>query len=41
MTVTLTVEAGSSDVDQFLAAMIRKYVRVNGGGNVQRAYGRH
>lgn len=41
VTVTLQVDAGSSGADQFLAAMIKKYVKVNGSGNVQKAYGAH
>lgn len=41
ITVTLEVDAGSSGADQFLAQMIKKYVKVNGSGNVQKAYGAH
>jgi hypothetical protein len=39
--VTLQIDAGSSNADQFLAAMIKKYVKVSGGGNVQKAFGAH
>ncbi|MEA5366106.1 hypothetical protein VA596_41720 [Amycolatopsis sp., V23-08] len=38
--VQLTVQSGSSPFDQLFAEMIRKYVQVNGGGNVQQAFGR-
>lgn len=39
--VTLYVQAGSDPFEQLLAAMIKKYVKVHGAGNVQKAYGRH
>lgn len=39
--VTLEVNAGSGAADQFLAMMIKKYVKVNAGGNVQKAFGWH
>ena len=39
-TVRLEVSSGgSSAFDQFLVTMIRKYVKVRGGGDVQAAFG--
>jgi phage-related protein len=35
----LTVTGGHSDFEQFMAKFIRKFVRVNYGGNVQAAFG--
>jgi hypothetical protein len=35
----LVVSSGGSAADEFLAQMIRKYVQVNAGGNVQQALG--
>jgi len=32
---------GSSAFDQFMLTMIRKYVKVKGGGSVQHAFGAH
>jgi len=41
-TITLLVDTASgAAMDQMLAALIKKYVKVNGGGNVQTAYGAH
>ena len=37
--VQLEVRGGGSEFDQFMAKMIKKYVKVAGGGDVQRAYG--
>ncbi len=38
--VSLTVDtAGGSAADQYLAQMIRRFVKIKGGGNVQRAFG--
>lgn len=39
-TITLEVRSSGRAVDDFLAEMIRKYVRVQGGGDVQVAFGR-
>jgi len=39
--VSLEVTGGNSDFEQFMLKMIRKYVRVRGGGNVQTAFGRN
>jgi hypothetical protein len=40
-TITLeVVSGGGSDFDQFMLAMIRKYVRVRGGGSTQAAFGK-
>jgi hypothetical protein len=42
MTVTLLVDTASgAAMDQMLASLIKKYVKVNGGGSVQTAYGAH
>src|SRR6266568_3034154 len=38
-TVRLEIRTGGSSADEFLATMIKKYVKVRGGGDVQRAYG--
>lgn len=35
----LVVSGGSSDFEQFMVKMIRKYVKVRTGGNTQRAFG--
>jgi hypothetical protein len=35
------VSGGGADFDQFMLMMIRRYVRVRGGGNVQTAFGRN
>lgn len=40
LAITLTVETGGAPMDQLLATLIRKYVRVN-GGDVQKVLGRH
>lgn len=41
LNVALEVQGrGQSDFERFMAEWIRKFVRVNGGGNVQRAFGR-
>jgi hypothetical protein len=42
MNVTLAIEgtSGNSDFDGFLLSWIRNHVRVKGGGNVQKAFGR-
>jgi TP901 family phage tail tape measure protein len=37
--ITLDIRTGASDMDQYLAGMITKYVRVNASGNVQAAFG--
>lgn len=42
--VNITLEfssGGSSDFDQLMLTLLRKYVRVKGAGNVQKAFGRH
>ena len=37
--ITLEVRTGGSSADEFLATMIKKYVKVRGGGSVERAFG--
>ena len=37
--ITWRSRTGGSSADEFLATMIKKYVKVRGGGDVQRAYG--
>ena len=37
--IRLEVTGGQGDFQQFMAKMIKEYVRVTGGGNVQTAYG--
>jgi phage-related protein len=40
-TVTLEfASGGGSEFDQFMMTMLRRYVRVKGGGNVQKAFGK-
>jgi len=39
MTVILKVETGGGRADQWLAEMIRRYVQVSAGGDVQKAFG--
>jgi hypothetical protein len=38
-TTTLVVQSGGSKMDDLIAEIIRRYVRVQGGGNVQTAFG--
>ncbi|MEV0382890.1 hypothetical protein [Nonomuraea sp. NPDC050643] len=40
LTVVLEVRGGQSEFDRFMAAWIRRFVRVKGGGSVQTAFGR-
>jgi len=40
MNVNLIIEGGESKFEQFMLQFIREHVRVKGGGNVQRAFGR-
>ncbi|RSN26492.1 hypothetical protein DMC63_01255 [Streptomyces sp. WAC 05977] len=37
--IELVVSGGGSDLERMFAEMIRRYVKVNGGGNVQLAFG--
>ena len=38
--VNLTVSAPGNAAEAFIVEMLRRFVKVNGGGNVQRALGR-
>jgi hypothetical protein len=38
--VTLSIEGGQSAFEQFMSTFIKNFVRVHGGGDVQRAFGR-
>jgi hypothetical protein len=37
--VTIEINSGNAPIDQLLATILRKYIRVQGGGNVQLALG--
>ena len=41
MNVTLSTQGGRTMFDQFMAEWIRNFVRIKGGGNVQKAFGRN
>jgi hypothetical protein len=40
VTVVLEVASSGNEFDKFMLAWVREHVRVKGGGNVQRAFGR-
>ena len=41
MSITLSTQGGRSVFDQFMAEWIRNFVRVKGGGSVQKAFGKN